>query len=61
VAFANHQCACNGSHATANCTTTLADGCESGAQTCPGQLAWYNCVTANACGTNACVGLGKGC
>ena len=60
VAFANHQCACNGSHATANCTTSLAAGCEAGVKNCSSQLAWYNCVTANACGTNACVGLGKG-
>lgn len=60
VAFANHQCACNGSHATANCTTSLATGCEAGVKNCSSQLAWYTCVTANACGTNACVGLGKG-
>jgi hypothetical protein len=54
VAFANHQCACNGSHATATCNTDLANGCESGVQLCASQLTWYTCVTGNACGTSAC-------
>jgi hypothetical protein len=61
VAFANHQCACYGSHASATCTTDLASGCTDGVNLCASQLDWYTCVTANACGTNACAALGKGC
>jgi hypothetical protein len=61
VAFANHQCACYGTHASATCTTDLASGCTDGVKLCASQLDWYNCVTANACGTNACAALGKGC
>jgi hypothetical protein len=61
VAFANHQCGCYGSNASATCKTDLASGCTDGVNLCASQLDWYNCVTANACGTNACAALGKGC
>jgi hypothetical protein len=61
VAFANHQCGCYGPNASATCTTDLASGCENGVQLCASQLDWYTCVTANACGTSACSGLGKNC
>lgn len=61
VAFANHECGCSGSHASATCTTDLASDCDDVVKLCASQLDWYNCVTANACGTSACNGLGMGC